>query len=201
MPLLPHVALPAAGDRGGRDRLVWTWIYADDGPLNEFLGLIGLGSLTRAWLGDFTWALPAVGLVGTWVMYGLAHGALHRRRAEDPDQPLRRGARRRRRAGARVLRVTLPGLRGEIAVALVLTTIDGAAQLRPRLHHDRRRARNVARACRRTVYITARSRRRGRAPRRRSAIDPGDRDLRARVRDHAARRAEQRRDRGACRAR
>ena len=44
--------------------------------------------------------------------------------------------------------VTLPALRGEIAVALTLCTIYGAAQLRPRLHHDRRRARATPPRCR-----------------------------------------------------
>ena len=26
--------------------------------------------MTRAWLGDFTWALPSVGLIGTWLGLG-----------------------------------------------------------------------------------------------------------------------------------
>ena len=25
----------------------------------------------RPWLGDFTWALPAIGAIGTWITYGL----------------------------------------------------------------------------------------------------------------------------------
>ena len=63
---LPQVvALVAVG-------VVWRWILAPDGPLNEGLRAIGLGSLARPWLGDFTWALPSVGLVGTWVTFGLA---------------------------------------------------------------------------------------------------------------------------------
>jgi raffinose/stachyose/melibiose transport system permease protein len=51
--------------------IAWTWIYAPSGPLNEFLDSIGLDAISRGWLGDFTWALPALGLVGTWVMFGL----------------------------------------------------------------------------------------------------------------------------------
>src|SRR4029450_11447372 len=46
--------------------VIWRVIYAPDGALNRALEAVGLGSLTRAWLGDFTLALPAVGLVGTW---------------------------------------------------------------------------------------------------------------------------------------
>ena len=49
----------------------WIWIYNKDGPLNAGLRAVGLGSYAQAWLGSFTWALPAVGLVGTWVSYGL----------------------------------------------------------------------------------------------------------------------------------
>jgi raffinose/stachyose/melibiose transport system permease protein len=52
--------------------VIWQMIYQPNGPLNRALEAVGLGSLTRAWLGDFTWALPAVGFVGTWVMMGLA---------------------------------------------------------------------------------------------------------------------------------
>ena len=50
--------------------IAWVWIYAPEGPLNEALDAVGLDS-SRGWLGDFTWALPALGLVGTWVMFGL----------------------------------------------------------------------------------------------------------------------------------
>ena len=77
--------------------VIWRMIYAPDGPLNRALEAVGLGALARPWLGDFTWALPAVGFVGTWVMFGPRARAVHGRRAEDPAEPLRRGARRRRR--------------------------------------------------------------------------------------------------------
>ena len=51
--------------------IAWVWIYAPRGPLNEGLRAVGLGSVARGWLGDFDFALPALGLVGTWVMFGL----------------------------------------------------------------------------------------------------------------------------------
>src|SRR5438128_1591219 len=47
-------------------------IYAPDGSLNRALDALGLGSLARPWLVDFTSALPSIGFVGTWVMSGLA---------------------------------------------------------------------------------------------------------------------------------
>jgi raffinose/stachyose/melibiose transport system permease protein len=102
----------------------WRMIYEpSNGSLNEFLHAVGLGSLERAWLGDFTLALPAVGVVGTWVMSGLAL-VLFMAGVQRIPQSLYDAA---RVDGAGPLReffaVTLPNLRGEIAVALTLTTI------------------------------------------------------------------------------
>ena len=113
---LPQVvALVAVG-------VVWRWILAPDGPLNEGLRAIGFGSLARPWLGDFTWALPSVGLVGTWVTFGLAMVLLVAGVQKIPTS-LYDAA---RVDGAGPLReffvVTLPGLRNEIVVVLVLTT-------------------------------------------------------------------------------
>jgi raffinose/stachyose/melibiose transport system permease protein len=104
--------------------VMWRMIYAPDGGLiNEGLRGIGLGGLAQNWLGSFSLALPSVGLIGTWVMYGLAMvlftagvqkipPSLYDAARVDGAGPLRE-----------FLAVTLPGLRGEIAVALTLTTI------------------------------------------------------------------------------
>jgi raffinose/stachyose/melibiose transport system permease protein len=75
------------------------------------------------WLGDFGLALPAVGLIGTWVAYGLCF-VLFMAGVQKIPRSLYDAA---RVDGAGPLReffaVTLPALRGEIAVALTLTTI------------------------------------------------------------------------------
>jgi raffinose/stachyose/melibiose transport system permease protein len=104
--------------------VIWRMIYAPgDGPLNRALRGVGLDSLARPWLGDFGLALPAVGVVGTWVMSGLAL-VLFMAGVQKIPQSLYDAA---RVDGAGPLReffaVTLPNLRGEIAVALTLTTI------------------------------------------------------------------------------
>jgi raffinose/stachyose/melibiose transport system permease protein len=104
--------------------VIWRMIYApSDGPLNRALRGAGLDSLARPWLGDFGLALPAVGIVGTWVMCGLAL-VLFMAGVQKIPQSLYDAA---RVDGAGALReffaVTLPNLRGEIAVALTLTTI------------------------------------------------------------------------------
>jgi raffinose/stachyose/melibiose transport system permease protein len=102
----------------------WTWIYDDNGPLNEALRLVGLDSLVRPWFGDFTWALPSIGVIGTWVTYGLCM-VLFVAGVQKIPQSLYDAA---RVDGAGPVReffaVTLPGLRGEVIVALVLTTIN-----------------------------------------------------------------------------
>ncbi|HEX5618370.1 MAG TPA: sugar ABC transporter permease [Solirubrobacteraceae bacterium] len=104
--------------------VMWRMIYdPESGALNELLRAIGLGSLAQSWLGDFNLALPAVGFVGTWVWFGLAMVLLTAGVQKIP-QSLYDAA---RVDGAGMVReffaVTLPALRGEIAVALTLTTI------------------------------------------------------------------------------
>jgi raffinose/stachyose/melibiose transport system permease protein len=102
----------------------FVWVYDDNGPLNKLLRLVGLHSVVRPWLGDFTWALPAIGGIGTWVTYGLCMvlfvagvqkipTSLYDAARVDGASPFRE-----------FLAVTLPGLRGEVLVALVLTTIN-----------------------------------------------------------------------------
>ena len=103
--------------------IAWTWIYAPNGPLNEALDAVGLDSVSRGWLGDFTWALPALGLVGTWVMFGLAI-VLFLAGIQKIPVTLYEAARVDGAGRFReFLAVTLPGLRGELAVALTITTI------------------------------------------------------------------------------
>jgi len=61
---LPQVIpLVAAG-------IIWGWLLAIPGLINQILRAVGLGAITRAWLGDFDWALPAVGFIGIWVLLG-----------------------------------------------------------------------------------------------------------------------------------
>jgi raffinose/stachyose/melibiose transport system permease protein len=75
------------------------------------------------WLGDFGLALPSVGLIGTWVTYGLCF-VLFMAGVQKVPRSLYDAA---RVDGAGALReffaVTLPALKGELAVALTLCTI------------------------------------------------------------------------------
>ncbi|HEV8516778.1 MAG TPA: sugar ABC transporter permease [Candidatus Limnocylindrales bacterium] len=103
--------------------IAWSWIYSRNGALNELLRLVGLDGLTRAWLGDFTWALPAVGLVGTWVNFGLCMVLFVAGVQKIPLDLY--DAARVDGAGpvSEFFAVTLPGLRNEILVALTITVI------------------------------------------------------------------------------
>jgi raffinose/stachyose/melibiose transport system permease protein len=101
----------------------WQWLLQQDGPVNQLLDAVGLHSLTRVWLGDFTWALPAEGLIGTWLMTGLCM-VLFLSGVQGIDTQLYDAA---SIDGAgpvhEFFAVTLPGLRKVIAVASVLTLV------------------------------------------------------------------------------
>jgi len=105
--------------------VLWKQLYGPDGPINNALTAVGLGALTRDWLGDFDLALPALGLVGTWTTFGLCM-VLFVSGSASISTTLYDAA---RVDGAGMVReffaVTLPGLRAQVAVALTLT-ITGA---------------------------------------------------------------------------
>jgi raffinose/stachyose/melibiose transport system permease protein len=118
---LPQVIpLVAAG-------IIWTWLLSSTGLVNQVLTAIGLEEATRAWLGDFTFALPAVGLIGAWVLLGLCtvlllagmtniDGALYEAARLDGAGPIRE-----------FVSITLPNLRREIAVCVTITVIAALA--------------------------------------------------------------------------
>ncbi len=104
--------------------VVWRWIYNPIfGPLNSTLKQIGLEFLAKPWLGDFNLALPAVGLIATWVEYGycltLFMAGVQRIDESLYDAAKVDGANR----WQQLLNVTIPGISAEINVALVTTFI------------------------------------------------------------------------------
>lgn len=103
--------------------VAWRRIYAPDGTLNGLLSRVGMGDLARGWLGDYTLALPAVGLIGTWFETGLVT-VLMLAGMGRVDRQLFEAA---RLDGAGPVQeffaIALPAVRGEIAVALTLTVI------------------------------------------------------------------------------
>jgi raffinose/stachyose/melibiose transport system permease protein len=105
--------------------VTWRWIYAPTGLLNEALRLVGLGGLTASWLGSFSLALPAVGVAGTWVGFGLCMVLFLAGVQTVPRE--RYEAARLDGAGPwqEFRAVTLPALRPQIAVAATLTIVAG----------------------------------------------------------------------------
>ena len=79
---LPQVIpLVAAG-------IIWGWLLALPGLINQMLKAVGLGAITRAWLGDFNWALSAVGMVGVLGAAGILHRPSPNWHGQDRPGPL-----------------------------------------------------------------------------------------------------------------
>jgi raffinose/stachyose/melibiose transport system permease protein len=107
--------------------ITWSWLMASDGLVNQVLSAIGLGGVTRAWLGDFATALPAVGVIGAWVLLGLCtllllsgmtkiDPALYEAARLDGAGPVRE-----------FFSITVPSLRQEIGVCVTVTVIAALA--------------------------------------------------------------------------
>lgn len=118
---LPQViALVAAG-------IIWGWLLALPGLINQMLKAVGLGVITRAWLGDFDWALPSVGMVGVWVLLGFC-AVLLLTGMTKIDPALYESARLDGASWVQeFLAVTVPLLRHEIGVCLTVTVIAALA--------------------------------------------------------------------------
>jgi raffinose/stachyose/melibiose transport system permease protein len=50
--------------------VLWGWILSPVGVANAILKAIGLGAFAQNWIGDATYALPAVSLVIVWIQVG-----------------------------------------------------------------------------------------------------------------------------------
>ncbi|PZF86633.1 carbohydrate ABC transporter permease [Jiangella anatolica] len=107
--------------------ITWSWLLASDGLVNQVLSAVGLGGVTRAWLGDFGTALPAVGVIGAWVLLGLCtllllagmskiDAALYEAARIDGAGPVRE-----------FFSITVPSLRQEIGVCVTVTVISALA--------------------------------------------------------------------------
>jgi raffinose/stachyose/melibiose transport system permease protein len=118
---LPQVIpLVAAG-------IAWSWLLSSTGVVNQLLSAVGLTGVTRAWLGNFSTALPAVGLIGAWVLLGLCTVLLLAGMTKI-DPGLYEAARLDGAGSWReFISITLPGLRQEIAVCVTVTVIAALA--------------------------------------------------------------------------
>ena len=112
---------------GAAAAIAWVWMLSSTGAVNQLLSGIGLGGLTRAWLGDFTWALPAVGLIGLWLNLGFCTILLMAGIGKI-DLAIYEAAKLDGAGFFQTFRsVTLPGLRQEIGVCVTMTMIAALA--------------------------------------------------------------------------
>jgi raffinose/stachyose/melibiose transport system permease protein len=118
---LPQVIpLVAAG-------IIWGRLLSLNGLVNQLLTAVGLGDVTRAWLGDFDFALPAVGVIGIWVLLGFCTVLLLTGMAK--IEPALYESARLDGAGwfAEFRSITVPSLRYEIGVCVTVTVIAALA--------------------------------------------------------------------------
>ena len=107
--------------------IAWKWVLSASGLVNQILSAIGLDGVTRAWLGDFDFALPAVGIIGAWVLIGLCTILLLTGMSKI-DTALYESARLDGAGAFQEFRsITLPSLRQEIGVCITVTVIAALA--------------------------------------------------------------------------
>jgi ABC-type sugar transport system permease subunit len=106
--------------------IIWNWIYHPLwGPLNRVLRGIGLGSLAQGWLGNPTWALPALIVAAIWSAFGFAFvviiAGLQDVSKELVEAAMIDGA----NAWQRFTNVIIPELRYVLTVITAITLIGG----------------------------------------------------------------------------
>ena len=118
---LPQVIpLVAAG-------IIWGRLLSLSGLINQTLTAVGLGGITEAWLGDFDAALPAVGLIGIWVLLGFCTVLLLTGMTKI-DPAYYESARLDGAGWFQEFRaITVPSLRNEIGVCITVTVIAALA--------------------------------------------------------------------------
>ncbi|MGW2220765.1 carbohydrate ABC transporter permease [Nonomuraea sp. NPDC001684] len=101
--------------------IAWRWLYSLDGSLNAIIKAVLGADLVRPFLGDAGLALPALGVVALWATFGFVVVMLLSGTQHIPKE-LYEAA---RIDGAGPVRefftVTLPGIRHELRVSLVMT--------------------------------------------------------------------------------
>lgn len=104
--------------------IIWQWLYNPAfGPLNQALKGLGLGMLALPWLGDFNFALPAVGAVASWYYFGFCM-VIFLTGLQRIDPSIFEAARIDGASPLYVLRrITIPLLLPEIRIVLLLTII------------------------------------------------------------------------------
>jgi raffinose/stachyose/melibiose transport system permease protein len=104
---------------------IWQYIFLYDGPLNMFLGFIGLDEWKRAWTADPTWALYTILFVLIWQLSGLTMIIYLAGLQSIPEELEQAAAVDGASGWMRFRRITLPLLAPAITIAVTLTMIFG----------------------------------------------------------------------------
>ena len=104
---------------------VWQFIFSYTGPLNAFLGSVGLESFKRAWTGDPTWALWTIFVVLVWQFVGLSMVMYLAGLEGIPEELDEASAVDGASTFRRFRKITLPLLAPAITVSVTLSTIYG----------------------------------------------------------------------------
>ncbi|NJN43312.1 MAG: sugar ABC transporter permease [Anaerolineae bacterium] len=104
--------------------VVWGWIYNPTfGLLNQFFNTVGLDFLARGWLGDKTFALPALFIAWSWIHYGFTM-VIFIAALEGIDEVYFEVAKIDGAGWAQQLRyIILPFIRGPLTTIILITAI------------------------------------------------------------------------------
>ncbi|MEI3868694.1 sugar ABC transporter permease [Microbacterium sp. CCNWLW134] len=104
---------------------VWKFIFQFDGPLNDFLGLIGLQSWQKVWLADPTYSIWAILIVIVWQQTGFTMVIYLAGLASVPVEVEEAAALDGANLWQRFWHVVAPAIRPSIAIATTLGIIQG----------------------------------------------------------------------------
>lgn len=104
---------------------IWQYIFQFEGPLNKFLGAIGLDSWQRAWLADPGWSIWTVLVVLIWQYAGLAMVLYLAGLQTIPDELLEAAEVDGASALRRFRKIVFPLLAPALTVSVTLMLIQG----------------------------------------------------------------------------
>lgn len=104
---------------------VWKFIYQFDGPLNGFLGLIGLESWQKTWLADPNWSIWAILVTIAWQSTGFTMVIYLAGLASVPQEVEEAAAIDGAGVWGRFWHVVLPSIRPSVAIATTLGIVQG----------------------------------------------------------------------------
>jgi len=104
---------------------VWKFIFQFNGPLNGFLGFLGLEELQKVWLADPTWSIWAILITVVWQQTGFVMVIYLAGLASVPVEVEEAAALDGAGIWGRFWHVTVPAIRPSIAIATTLGIIQG----------------------------------------------------------------------------